>query len=110
MPLVIFTPRVSVSRMCTPSVIWLAASVRRISAVISSSAGICVKASAWAERLSRARCSSSRKIRPSCRRRPSQTASPPCTAESNGLTAAWSRCVTRPPTLTIRSRLRSSKV
>ena len=43
MPLVIFTPRVSVSRMCTPSVIPLACSVRRISAVISSSDGTSVE-------------------------------------------------------------------
>ena len=57
-PLVILTPRVRVSRMCTLSVIWLAASVRRISAVISSSDGICSNASACAERRSLARCSS----------------------------------------------------
>ena len=96
--------------MCTLSVMLLAASVRRISAVISSSDGICSNASACAERRSLARCSSSRKIRPLYSRRPSHTASPPCTTESNGLTAAWSRCVSRPATLTIRSRLRSSKV
>src|SRR5205085_1766332 len=39
---------------------------------------------------------------------PSQTASPPWTAESNGLTPARSRWVSLPPTLTTRSRLRSS--
>ena len=39
MPLVIFTPRLSVSRMCTPSVMSFAASVRLISSVISSSDG-----------------------------------------------------------------------
>src|SRR5215472_15387632 len=47
-------------------------------------------------------------MRPRYRRNPSQTASPPCTAESNGLTAASSRWVSRPATLTIRSRFRSS--
>ena len=64
MPLVIFTPRVRVSRMCTLSVIALARSVRRICPVISSSGGTEVKASAAAERRSRARCSPRRKIRP----------------------------------------------
>ena len=34
MPLVILTPRVSVRRICTPSVMWLAASVRRICSLI----------------------------------------------------------------------------
>src|SRR5215813_8899739 len=48
-------------------------------------------------------------IRPWYKRSPSQTASPPCTAESNGLTAASLRWVRRPPTLTMTSRLRSSK-
>ena len=37
MPLVYLTPRVSVSRMCTPSRIRFAASVRRISSTIASS-------------------------------------------------------------------------
>src|SRR4026207_2282042 len=49
-------------------------------------------------------------MRPSYSRRPSHTASPPCTAESNGLTRASSRWESRPPTLTTMSRLRSSKV
>src|SRR5215469_5524833 len=110
MPLGIFTPRVSVSRMCTLSVMLLAASVRRISAVISSSDGIWVNASACADRRSLARCSPSRKIRPLYRRRLSHTASPPCTTESNGLTPASSRWLSLPPTLTIRSRFRSSNV
>ena len=48
------------------------------------------------ERRSRARCSSSAKIRPPYSRSPSHTASPPCTTESNGLTAASSRWVSRP--------------
>src|ERR1700683_1097048 len=106
-PLVIFTPLVSVSRMCTPSVMSLACSVRRISRMISSPEGTESNASALADRRNRAKCSSSRKILPLWTRRPSHTASPPCTAESNGLTAASSRCVRRPATLTIRSRLRS---
>ncbi len=38
MPLVNFTPRVGVSRMCTPSRMRLAASVRRISAKASAGA------------------------------------------------------------------------
>ncbi len=94
--------------MCTPSVIWLAASVRLICSMISSSPGTDSNASACADLRSLARCSVSRKIRPLCSRSPSQTASPPWTAESNGLTAASSRCVSRPPTFTIRSRFRSS--
>ena len=64
MPLVYFTPRVSVSRMCTPSRIRFAARVRRISSTISASEGISSKASARAEERRRARCSSSLKIRP----------------------------------------------
>src|SRR6202789_3819707 len=108
MPEVSLTPRVRVSRMCTPVCIPLAASVRMISAVIASSAGTEANPSAWADRRSRSRCSSSAKIRPLVSRRPSQTASPPCTTESNGDTPASSRCDRRPPTLTIRSRLRSS--
>ncbi len=64
MPLVIFTPRLSVSLMCTPSVMALAASVRLISAVISASDGTESKASACADRRSLTRCSVSRKIRP----------------------------------------------
>ena len=64
MPLVIFTPRVSVSRMCTSSVIPFARSVRRICSVISPSEGTSVKPSAAADWRSRARCSASRKIRP----------------------------------------------
>ena len=94
--------------MCTPVCIALAASVRLISAMIDSSDGTEAKPSACADRRSRARCSSSAKIRPLVSRRPSQTASPPCTTESNGDTPASSRCDRRPPTLTIRSRLRSS--
>ena len=43
MPEVIFTPRVRVSLMCTPSRMPLAASVRRICSVISSAEGICVE-------------------------------------------------------------------
>ena len=39
---------------------------------------------------------------------PSQTASPPCTAESNGLIPPWSRWTSRPLILTIRSRFLSS--
>src|SRR5215467_10604629 len=108
-PLVTFSPRVSVSLMCTLSVIWLACRVRRICPVISSSEGTVSNASAFAERRNRPRCSVSRKMRPRYRRRPSQTASPPCTAESNGLTAASSRWVRRPPTFTMTSRLRSSR-
>ena len=64
MPEVIFTPRVSVRRMCTPSNMWLASSVRRIWCVIASRAGISVKASAFAEWISRSRCASSLKILP----------------------------------------------
>jgi hypothetical protein len=64
MPLVTLTPRVSVRRMCTPSTMALAASVRRICSTISSSSGICSNASARADRRSRARCSSRAKIRP----------------------------------------------
>src|SRR5215468_5173151 len=108
MPEVTLTPRVSVSRMCTPSRIPLAARVRRISSTISSSGGTESNASACAERRSLSRCSPSAKIRPRVSRSPSHTASPPWTAESNGLTPAWSRCESLPPTLTIRSRLRSS--
>ena len=109
MPEVTLAPRVRVSLMCTPFRMPLASRVRLICSVISSSEGIWVNASARAEARSRARCSSSRKILPSYSLSPSQTASPPWTAESNGLTAAWSRWVSLPPTLTIRSRLRSSK-
>ena len=50
MPEVILTPRVRVSRMCTPSRIPFAASVRRICSVISSSEGMRSNASARAER------------------------------------------------------------
>ena len=57
MPEVIFTPRVSVRRMCTPSRISLAASVRRISSMISSCDGISANASARADSRSRSRCS-----------------------------------------------------
>ena len=89
MPLVIFTPRVSVRRMCTPSVMLLAASVRRISAVIASCGGIAAKASAWAE-LRAAGRGAARAGR--CGRRRAaglpRRASPPCTAESNGLMPA----------------------
>ena len=55
--------------------------------MISSSDGTDSNASAAAELRSRARCSASRKILPWYSRSPSQTASPPCTAESNGLIA-----------------------
>ena len=79
-PLVTFSPRVSVSLMCTLSVIWLARRVRRTCSVISSSEGTVSNASAFAERRNRARCSASRKMRPRYRRRPSQTATPPCRA------------------------------
>src|SRR5580693_2418889 len=109
MPEVSLTPRVSVSLMWTPSRMPFAARVRRIWSMISSSGGTGPKARAWAEARSRSRCSVSRKILPWYRRRPSHTASPPCTAESNGLTPAWSRWLSLPPTLTMRSRLRSSK-
>ncbi|WP_423928169.1 hypothetical protein [Candidatus Palauibacter sp.] len=44
MPLVNFTPRVSVRRMCTPSRMRFAMSVRRISPMISSSAGMSAEA------------------------------------------------------------------
>ena len=64
MPLVTFTPRVRVSRMCTPSRIPLASSVRRISVVISSSDGICCEGQRMADRRSRLRCSVSLKMRP----------------------------------------------
>ena len=86
----------------------ITSSVRLISPVIDASVGTAVKPSACADLRSRARCSSSAKIRPLVSRRPSQTASPPCTTESNGDTPASSRCARRPPTLTIRSRLRAS--
>src|SRR5450756_847757 len=108
MPEVSLTPLVRVSLMCTPSRIPLAAKVGPISETISASEGGAAKASACAERRSRARCSSSAKIRPPVSRSPSQTAPPPCTAESNGDTPAWSRWLSVPPTLTMRSRLRSS--
>ncbi len=65
MPDVILTPRVRVSLTWTPSRMPFAASVRRISTVISSSEGICSNASALAEARRRARCASSRKIFPS---------------------------------------------
>ena len=64
MPEVTLTPRLSVSRMCTPSRMPFAASVRRICSVISSSEGIRPNARARAEARSLARCSSSRKILP----------------------------------------------
>ena len=64
MPEVIFTPRVKVSLMCTPSRMPFAATVRLTCSVISPAEGICSNASALAESRSRARCSSSRKIRP----------------------------------------------
>ena len=62
--------------------------MRLTCSVISSSEGMRANASARAEARSRARCSSSRKIFPSYSLSPSQTALPPWTAESNGLTAA----------------------
>src|SRR6516225_1898816 len=108
MPEVIFTPRVSVRRMCTPSRILFAASVRLISSMIFSHAGISTNDSARAERSSRSRCSCSLKIRPLYRRKPSHTASPPCTAESNGLIRALSRCTNSLLMFTIKSRFRSS--
>ena len=64
MPEVIFTPRVRVSLMCTPSRMPLAAIVRLTCSVIRAADGTCSNASALAESRSRARCSSSRKIRP----------------------------------------------
>src|SRR5688572_30105265 len=109
MPEVIFTPRVSVRRMWTPSNIAFASSVLRIWPMISARGGIVSNASALADSTNRSRCCSSRKMRPEYRRSPSHTASPPCTTESNGLTPASSRCTSRPATLTIRLRLRSSK-
>ena len=111
MPLVTLTPRVRVSRMCTSSRMPLAASVRRIWSVISSSVGISRERQRVRGAAQPGEVLVERKMRPSYSRRPSHTASPPCTAESNGLTAglvAVGRAA--PPTLTTRSRLRSSNV
>ena len=109
-PDVIFTPRVSDRRMCTPSRMPLASSVRRTSSMISSCEGMTANASACADAFSRSRCSARRKMRPSYRRSPSHTRSPPCTALSNGLMPALSRGVSVPLMLTRIFRLRSSKV
>jgi hypothetical protein len=111
MPLVILTPRVRVSRMCTPSCMPLAASVRRISSVISSSVGMRANASAAPSGAAGPGARPAEDLRPSYSRSPSHTASPPWTTESNGLTAGLVAVAEPMPfTLTIRSRLRSSNV
>ena len=65
MPEVIFTPRERVRRMCTLSVMLLAASVFLISSTSSSRDGITLKSSALALRRSLSRCSLSLNTRPS---------------------------------------------
>ena len=90
-PLVTLTPRLSVSLTWTPSRMALARSVAATWSVMVASSGTSVNASARAERRSRARCSVSRKTRPSYTRRPSHTASPPWTTESKTDTCGSSR-------------------
>mmetsp|Transcript_6957 Transcript_6957/g.21727 ORF Transcript_6957/g.21727 Transcript_6957/m.21727 type:complete len:241 (-) Transcript_6957:675-1397(-) len=110
MPLVPFSPRVSVSRTCTPSRMPFARSVAKTASRTSSSSGSSSNMSARAESSRRRTCWSSANTRPSYTRSPSHTASPPCTTLSKTETLASLRGTMRPPTKTRMSRLRGSGI
>ena len=102
-------PRVTISRMCTPSpVMSFAARVRYSCPVSSSRVSPISSAMAAAPSQSRSRCCSRNAGCPFATRSPSHTPSPSTKPASNTLTTAWSLGTNVPLTLIRISALRGS--
>ena len=95
---VLFTPRVTISRMCTPSRMSLARNVSAIASASSSRVSPMSSAIAFAPSYSRSRCCSRKAGRPSWTRSPSQTPSPRTKPESKTDTTACARGSSSPLT------------
>ena len=106
MPLVIFSPRVSVRRTWVSCVMPLARRVSPRALRMAASSGTPAKARAWAEARRRSRWRESISTPSGYTRRPSHTASPPCTTLSNTEIFACSRGNSSPFTCTWMSAFR----
>ena len=105
---VLFTPRVTISRTCTPSRMSLARNVSEIASASSSRVRPMSIAIAFAPSNNRSRCCARKAGRPSWTRRPSQTPSPRTNPLSKTDTTACARGTSAPFTWTSTSALRGS--